>query len=197
MRRRDFITTLAATAIAWPVEVRGQRPSLKVRRIAVVHPAHPLGGISEKTPGYRELFQELRRLGYVEGQNLIVERYSGEGRQERFAPLAREVVNTNPELIHATSNPLVLAFKTVTDAIPIVGYMAEPVTFGIVASLARPGGNITGVTAHPGLDIWGKRLEMLLEAIPAASKVGFLTGAPRGPDISTHISALEEAARHS
>ena len=199
MRRRDFITTLAGTAIAWPVEVRGQQTSLKVRRIAVVHPSAQLGDISETgdNPGYRAFFQELRLLGYIEGQNLIVERYSAEGRQERFALLAREVVDTNPELIHATSNPLVLAFKTVTDAIPIVGYMADPVTFGIVASLARPGGNITGVTAHPGLDIWGKRLEILLEAIPAASKVGFLTGAPRGPDISTHISALEEAARQA
>ncbi len=100
------------------------------------------------------------------------------GRQERFAELARDVVHTKPDLIFATSNPLVLRFKAATDTIPVVGFMADPVAHGLVASLARPGGNITGVSPDAGLEIWGKRLQILREVIPTASKVGYLTAAP-------------------
>src|SRR5262249_31378358 len=153
----------------------------------VVHPSNPISDMTD-TAGYRELFQELRRLGYVEGRNLLVERYSAEGRLDRFGELARDVVMTKPDLIQATSNPLVLKFKEATSTIPIVGYIADPIAFGVVGSLARPGGNITGVSPHPGLDIWGKRLEILLEAV-SASKVGFLTGASGlpGAGLSTVI----------
>ena len=77
---------------------------------------------------------------------VIVDRYSGEGRTERYTELARYVVGTRPHLIVAVSSPLVLIFKAMTDAIPIIGVMADPVAYGIVTNLARPGGNITGVT---------------------------------------------------
>jgi putative ABC transport system substrate-binding protein len=79
----------------------------------------------------------MRRLGYVERQNLIVERYSGEGRQERHTEVAREVVRTNPHLIIAVSNPLVLIFKELTTKIPLIGVMADPVAYGVVSNLAR------------------------------------------------------------
>jgi putative tryptophan/tyrosine transport system substrate-binding protein len=153
MRRREFITLLGG-ATTWPYAARAQQ-SAKVHRIAIVSPAARVGEMSETgdNPAYVALFKELRRLGYVEGRNLVVERYSAEGRPERYAELAREVVHTKPDLILATSNGLVLRFKAAIDTIPVVGIMADPVSFGIMASLARPGGNITGVSVDAGLEI--------------------------------------------
>src|SRR5262245_22542661 len=194
MKRREFIALVGGVA-AWPLAARTQQSPRK-HRIAIVHPSAQLRDMSETgdNSGYRALFQELRRLGYVEGHNLVVERYSADGQGERYADLAREVVGMKPDLIFATSNPLVLKFKAATDTIPVVGFMFEPAAFGVVASLARPGENITGVSSASGIEIWGKRLQILQELIPAACKVAFLTGAPRGPGLSTVISALEEAA---
>jgi len=122
MRRRDFITLTGGAAVTWPLAARTQRPA-NVHRIAVVRPSGSVADMTEAggNPIYRALFNELRRLGYIERQNLIVERYSGEGHQERYAELAREVVRTKPHLILAASTPLVLIFKAATDTIPIVG----------------------------------------------------------------------------
>ena len=108
------------------------------------------------------LFEELSRLGYVEGQNLVVERYSGEGRTEHYVDLARDVVNTHPDLIFSQSTRLALNFKTATTTIPIVTTTADPIAGGLVSSLARPGGNITGVSVDAGSEIMGKRLALLL-----------------------------------
>jgi putative tryptophan/tyrosine transport system substrate-binding protein len=174
MKRRAFIAGLGSV-VTWPLGARGQQPT-KPYRIAVVHPAASVADISETGdhPYYPALFKELRRLGYVEGTNLIVERYSGEGREERYAGLADAVVRTKPDLIVTAASRLVLSFKTATDKIPIVASMADPVPYGIVASLARPGGNVTGVSVEAGLEIWGKRLQVLREVVPTASRVGFL-----------------------
>ena len=103
--RREFIALLGA-ATAWPMAVRAQQ-SASVYRIAIVRTSGSIADFSEAgdSPNFRALFQELRRLGYVEGQNLIVERYSGEGRQERYAELAREVVRAEPHLIVAGGTP--------------------------------------------------------------------------------------------
>src|SRR5262245_25519659 len=173
------------------------RPAvLEVHRIAIVHPSALPRDMSETgdNPGYRFLFQELRRLSYVEGRNLVVERYSAEGRGERFPELAREVVRTKPDLIFATSNPLVVSFKAVTDAIPVLGFMADPVANGIVASLARPSGNITGVSNDAGFEIWSKRLQILREVIPTASKVAYLDPAPWA---GAQAVAIQETARQA
>src|SRR5262245_30319786 len=161
MRRRDFIILLGGAATTGKLHASHAQQPAKVHRIAIVHPAALLQDMSETgdNSGYRAFFQELRRLGYFEGRNLVVERYSAEGRGERFADLAREVVHTKPDLIFATSNPLVAKFKAVTDTIPIVGFMSEPVAWGIVASHSRPGANITGVSSDAGFEIWGKRLQ--------------------------------------
>ncbi len=98
MRRRDFITALGAAA-TWPLAARAQQPA-KMKRIALVTSSAKVSEISVNgRPYYRAFFEELSRLGYVEGQNLGVERYSGEGRPERYAELARDVVNTHPDLI--------------------------------------------------------------------------------------------------
>jgi putative tryptophan/tyrosine transport system substrate-binding protein len=141
------------------------------------------------------LFGELRRLGYIEGQNLIVERYSGEGRTAHYAELASEVVRQQPDVILTFSVRMVSNFKAATATIPIVAFMADPVAFGLVDSLARPGGNITGVTSDAGLEIWGKRFGLLRELIPAASRVGFL--GLRGLGGSVGEGAIEKAARQA
>jgi ABC-type uncharacterized transport system substrate-binding protein len=171
--RREFIL-LGSAAAAWPLAARAQQPN-KVARVAIIHPAMPITELTETgISDYSFLLKELRRLGHVEGQNLTVERYSGEGRTERYAELAREVVGQGPDLIVTNSSRLVLNFKAATATIPIVGLMADPVAFGIVDSLARPGGNITGVSVDAGIEIWGKRLGLLREAFPGVSTVGFL-----------------------
>jgi putative ABC transport system substrate-binding protein len=123
--------------------------------------------------------KELRRLGYVEGQNLLIERYSGEGRAAEgkaayYPGLAREVIARKPDLILAVENHVVLDFKAETTTIPIVAGVADPVAFGIVPNLARPGGNITGVSALFDISIWSKRVELLRELAPRASRMGFL-----------------------
>jgi putative ABC transport system substrate-binding protein len=118
-------------------------------------------------------FQRLRDLGYIEGQNLSVERYSGEGRT-KFAELAREVVPGNPDLIFVNTSRITREIKTATQTIPVVSVGADPVAYGVVSSLARPGGNITGATVDAGVEIVGKRLELLREMIPTASRVAYL-----------------------
>ena len=130
----------------------------------------PFGQVSEISmsgpPRYRAFFEELSRLGYVEGQNLGVERYSGEGQPERYAELARHVVNSHPDLIFALGTSLASDFKMATTTIPIVTMIIDPIAMGLVASIARPGGNITGVAISGGLEIIGKRLQLLVEAVP-------------------------------
>ncbi len=195
MKRREFIALLGGAA-GWPLVARGQQPP-KVHRIAVVHPSALLRDMSETgdNSGYRALFQELRRLGYVEGRNLVVERYSAEGGgQKRYAELAPNVVHTKPDVIFATSNLLVLSFKAATGTIPVVGFMADPVAWGIVAGLARPGGNITGASIDAGYEIWGKRLQILRETIPTLSRVGYLTVAPWQ---SAETVAMQEPGRQA
>jgi putative ABC transport system substrate-binding protein len=113
-------------------------------------------------------------LGDVEGQNLTVERYSGEGQPEGFADLARAVVSRSPEVIIAVTEPIVRAVRTASGTVPIVGAMGDPIAGGLAASLAHPGGNITGVSVFVGREIWGKRLQILKQAVPSASKVAFL-----------------------
>ena len=148
MRRREFITLAGGAVAAWPLTAFG-----KAQRIAIVVPAFPVSEITETSgdPLFRAVFNELRRLGYVEGQNLLIERYSGEGRAAHYPDLARDVVSRNPDLIISIgTNEFTLDFKAATTTIPIVGVFGSPVEIGIVASLARPGGNITGVSVDVG-----------------------------------------------
>jgi putative tryptophan/tyrosine transport system substrate-binding protein len=192
MQRRDFITALGA-AVTWPLAARAQQPA-KMKRIAIVSPATKVSEISVSgRPYYRAFFEELSRLGYVEGQNLGVERYSGEGRTERYAELVRDVVNTHPDLILAGGALLSLGFKMATTTIPIVTITADPVAIGLAASIARPGGNVTGATIDGGLGIVGKRFELLAEAMPKLSVVRYLASRPfwEGPS----GAAWREAAK--
>ena len=194
MRRRDFVTALGTAAI-WPLAARAQQPA-KMKRIAYVHSAANVSRISASgEPFYRAFFEELSRLGYVEGQNLGVERYSGDGRTERYAELARDVVNTHPDLIVAVAARLSLDFKMATTTIPIVTIIIDPIAQGLVASIARPGGNITGVAIAAGLEIIGKRMGLLVEAMPKLSTVGYLASRPFWED--PRGAAVREAAKQA
>jgi putative ABC transport system substrate-binding protein len=175
MRRREFIYALACAAGAWPVAVPAQQPA-RPRRIAIFHPAIPTTLLTETGGGsaWRAFFAELRRLGYVEGGNLIIERYSAEGHHERYGDIAREIVSRKPDLIVTGTNPVVRVFAATTSTIPVIAFMLAPLEAGLVTNLARPGGNLTGITLDAGIEVWGKRLELLKEAIPSAGKIAFL-----------------------
>jgi putative tryptophan/tyrosine transport system substrate-binding protein len=175
MKRREFITFLGGATFAWPLAARAQQPATR-HRIAIFHPAIPTTLLTETGGGsaWRAFFGELRRLGYVEGQNLIIERYSAEGHHERYADLAREIVTRNPDVIVTGTNPVVIAFMAATSKIPVVAFMLDPLKAGLVTSLARPGGNLTGITLDAGIENWGKRLQLLKEAIPSTAKAAFL-----------------------
>jgi putative tryptophan/tyrosine transport system substrate-binding protein len=174
MRRRNLIFGLLAVATIGSARAE---QSAKARRIAIVAPSFPVGKMTETSgdPLFRAVFNELRRLGYIEGQSLLIERYSGEGRASHYADLARDVVSRNPDVIISSgTNEFTLDFKAATTTIPIVGIFAVPVEAGIVASLARPGGNITGVSVDVGREQWEKRVQMLQQVVPQATRLGFL-----------------------
>jgi putative tryptophan/tyrosine transport system substrate-binding protein len=171
VRRRDFTIGLLLASAAQ--SVRAQELA-KQRRIAIVISTGPAARINDPASRYWQAFwEELRRLGDVEGQNLAVERYSGEGRPAGFADLAREVVSRNPDVIVAIAGPITLAVTAATSTIPIVATGDHP-SSGVVPSLARPGGNMTGARVELGYEIWGKRLQILKEAVPSASQVAYL-----------------------
>jgi putative ABC transport system substrate-binding protein len=195
MKRRELIKLLGGAVVAWPLPARAQQPPARPR-IAIFHPAIPTTLLTETGGGsaWRAFFGELRRLGYVEGENLIIERYSAEGHHERYADMAREIVARKPDLIVTGTNPVVLAFKAATSTIPIVAFMLDPLRAGLVSGLARPGGNLTGITLDAGNEIWGKRLQMLKEAIPSMAKVAFL-GMRDGWDDSSGQVLREVAGR--
>jgi putative ABC transport system substrate-binding protein len=168
MRRRNFIFGLWALALTGNAQAQQNG---KVHRIAIVSTAGPPAHLlSRDWP----MWDEFRRLGYVEGQNLLIERYSGEGRAEHYPELARDVVRRSPDVIIAFPNALVLDLKASTTTIPIVAIFAFPVEAGIVQSLARPGGNITGVSMDIGDDQWGKRIQLLRQVVPQATRLALL-----------------------
>jgi len=178
MHRRGFIGLVGGAAV-WPLAARAQQSSKiasKVYRIAYAHPSAPTSSLSETgdIPYIRTFFGELRRLGYVEGQNYEMARYSGGGKTERYAELAQEVVRANPDVVVTVTSRMVMAFQAASNIIPVVASTCDPVTYGLAASLARPGGNFTGATSDTGLDNTSKRLELLKEAVPTLSTVGFL-----------------------
>jgi putative tryptophan/tyrosine transport system substrate-binding protein len=171
MRRRDFTIGMLVAAAAQ--SVRAQEGT-KQHRIAVVIPAGSIASISDTGDRlYQAMFQELSRLGDIEGQNLTVERYSGEGRPKGFPDLTREVAARNPEVIVAITNPVALAVRGVTGTTPIVWIGVKAMGVGLVTSFAHPGGNITGVSLYDA-GFYAKRLQILKEAVPTASKVVWL-----------------------
>jgi putative ABC transport system substrate-binding protein len=145
----------------------------KVYRIAIVAQATPVSEINESNMFYRPFLEELRRLGYVEGQNLVVERYyAGERSRAQYSEVISDVVRSSPDVIFVGVTTLLLDLKAQTATIPIVAAVVDdPVAWGFAESLAHPGGNITGTALFM---IGGKRLGLLREAIPKLSRVGLL-----------------------
>src|SRR5262245_23735002 len=162
MKRRDFVSL----AIAWPLLAHAQKGD-SVRVIGYLTPAGK--------PTLRDkIFQDsLGKLGWIEGKNLKIEYRRGGNDPARLAALAKELVQLKPDLIVAQSTPAVAAAKGATQAIPLVTMSADPVGNKFVDNLARPGGNITGISMMMP-QLAGKRLELLREMLPKLSKVAFL-----------------------
>jgi putative ABC transport system substrate-binding protein len=190
MRRRDFIKVIAAATAAYPFGVRAQQQGGKVFHIGVLETtSQALNGAN--LDAFR---QGLLKSGYVEGQNLVIEYRSGDGREERFPNLAIELARLNVDLILARGTPAALAAKNATRIIPVVVVgMGEPVANGIIASLAHPGANITGLSAS-ATELYAKRLELLLELVPRVARVGFLTNMGN-PNEQFNWQQIERAAR--
>ena len=170
MRRRDFAIGVLLAAAA---RTGRAQEATKQHRIAIVISTGPVARVYDPTShAFQAFWRELHRLGDAEGQNLIVDLYSGEGRPAGFADLARRVVKGNPEVIVAVAGPITSAISAATETIPIVA-SGTRTSSGVVPSLAHPGGNMTGVRVEEP-EIWGKRLQILKEAIPAASKIAYL-----------------------
>ena len=170
--RRAFISGITFGLLAAPLAAEAQQAG-KVWRIGV------LGGSPPTTPEaarpWEALLQGLRELGYVEGQNLAIERRWAEGRAERYHELAAELVAWKPDVIVAAFTPSVSAAKRATSTIPIVMAIAgDPAGTGLVATLARPGANVTGMSFQNSPELAGKRLALLKEAFPSMSHVGLL-----------------------
>src|SRR5262245_5538072 len=168
MKRREFIALVGGAAVGWPVAANAQQPA-KIARIGY------LGHDLARAPQAREIFRQgLRDLGYVEGRNFVVEFRDAEGKLDRFPALAAELVALKVDVILVPHTGAALAAKQATRTIPIVFVgVSDPVGFGLVTSLARPGGNLTGLSnldAH----LVGKRLELLTQAIPGVSLVAVL-----------------------
>jgi len=145
----------------------------RVYRVALAHPSLPVTAMTESGTR-RAFFGELRQLGYVEGHNLIFERRSAEGRPERFPKLVAEVIALKPDLIVVNGVALAHAFKVATTTIPVLVMVFDPVSDGLVSSLARPDANVTGVALGAGPEILGKQIDFLAVVVPAASRVAFL-----------------------
>ena len=191
MRRRDFIAVVAGVAAAgWPLAGRAQQKATPV--IGVL-------GVGASPPGSRgtePLRQGLSETGYVEGQNLTIEERWAVGRIDRLPALAADLVGRKVDVIVARGDPAALAAKEATSTIPIVfNAGADPVLQGLVTSLARPGGNLTGVTFFAS-DLGPKRLELLSELVPQAKMIALLVNPiPNVPATESGIRDLQEAAR--
>jgi putative ABC transport system substrate-binding protein len=190
-RRNAGLALLALLAAgAAPVTVRAQQAG-KVYRIGYL--STPTRESVER--GLDAFLRKLRELGWVEGQNLVIEYRWAEGNVERLPDLAAELVRRKVDVIVAPAGSAALAAKNATSSIPIVMiFPSDPVEMGLVASLRRPGGNITGTTFTPGPEIFGRQLQILKETIPRASRVAILSN-PADPSFALQVREVEAAAR--
>jgi putative ABC transport system substrate-binding protein len=186
-----FLVTL--TIILTPLTLEAQ-PGGQLRRIGFL--ALGSRAIISTSPRFEAFKQALRELGWVEGQNLVLESRYAEGREERLPDLAADLVSLPVEVIVVAGGPqAVRAAQHATHTIPIVGViMGDPVREGLVASLARPGGNITGVSGAPR-EMAGKRLELLKEAVPAVTRVALPTNPANHPASAPQLQATQVAAQ--
>jgi putative ABC transport system substrate-binding protein len=188
MRRREFITLVVGSAAAWPFVGRAQEAT-KVYRIGFVG-LPSAGSLPERLEAFRA---GLRDLGYKEGRNIVIEYRWAEGRYERLPALFAELVRLKVDVIVTHGTPGALAAKQVTNTIPIVvAVIADPEASGVVASLAKPGGNLTGLDLfYPELS--AKRLELLKETMPGLTDVGVLLN-PVNPAMTPIVPAVRRTA---
>ena len=187
MKRREFITLLGGAAAAWPLAARAQQPAMPV-----------VGLLSGPSPESRRPMAAFQRAladsGFIDGQSVTIDYRWAEGRFDLLPAMAADVVRRPVALIVALSPPAALAAKAATTTIPIVFLTgADPVESGLVASLARPGGNLTGINILT-IELTAKRLELLRELVPAATRVAVLVN-PAGPAPETMLRDVEAAAR--
>jgi putative ABC transport system substrate-binding protein len=195
MRRRDFIAllglggTAAACSGAWPLAARAQQSAAPV--VGVLVSGSPRGTWAELFAAFR---QGLGDLGYSDGRNVTIEARWAEDHYDRLPALMAELIERRPALIAASATPAAKAAKAAPTTIPVVFVtIADPVQIGLVASLNRPGGNMTGVSLL-GVEIEPKRFELLHEAVPSAAVMALLVN-PTNPNAATQSRTVQEAAR--
>ena len=184
MRRRDFIIFLAGAMAAWPLAARAQQKAMPV--IGFLGSTSPGGQVAPFTAAF---LQGLSEIGYVEGQNVTIEWRWAEGQYDRLPALAADLVDHRVDVIVTGNTPATRAAKGATSTIPIVFNVGDPVGQGLVASLARPGGNLTGFSPFQ-MELMPKRLELLTELVPQARVIAFLVNPNFNP-----IAEVQEAAR--
>ena len=195
MKRREFIALLGGTAATpaflWPLAARAQQPAGRVYRVGYLAIAS-----REQQLHLSKAFEEgLRSLGYRVGENVVIEYRFANGQLELLPALAADLVRLGVDVIVTGVNPNTVAAMKATTTIPIVmANSADPVGAGLVASLARPGGNVTGFSSDPGDEINGKRLELLKDTLPNLSRVGILWNSDFAPN-RNRLTSMREAAQ--
>jgi len=189
MNRRKFVTLLGGAAAAWPLAARAQQAG-RLPTIGFLGATTPAGQ-SQLTAAF---VQRLRQLGWIEGHTVAIEYRWAEGRSERFAEFAAELVRLKVDVILTHNTPPVLAAKQATSVIPIVFATAtDPVGTGVVASLARPGSNVTGLSTQTP-DLAGKRIELLREVVPGLRRLAILAN-PENSYVILEVREVQAAAR--
>jgi len=188
VRRREFITFLGGAAVGWPLAASAQTQP-KIPRVGFAFGSTPTT-VKHVFEAFR---QGLRDLGYVEGQTIVLEVRWAEGRLERLPELAGELVGLKADVLVAGGSAAALAAKNATQTIPIVILGNDPVGLGVIGSLSRPGGNVTGLSYYNEA-ISGKRLQLLKEVVPGLARVGVLRN-PRAPGDPIYWKDTEVAAQ--
>jgi putative tryptophan/tyrosine transport system substrate-binding protein len=185
IRRREFVALLGSAAAAWPLAARAQAKAATIGLLGT-------GNAAAQSQWTAAFVQRMRELGWVEGRNLTIEYRWADGRTERLSELANELVRLKVDVIVTHNTPGPLAAKQATSAIPIVFATAgDPVGTGIVANLARPGGNVTGLSSQSP-DVAGKRLELMREIVPGLHRLAVLADTDN-PFVKLTVSQLQQA----